>query len=130
MVAQRKALLNEEGVIYQRPYIQRTPRYKAGLPFADIPDLHPTVEACFTKLSERTDGQKPLSLNPPYTHQADAIGETLVRGRSLIVMTGTGSGKTESFLMPILGKLALEASTKPKVFEEQKAVRAPSSFTR
>jgi ATP-dependent helicase YprA (DUF1998 family) len=124
MVAQRKALLNEEGVIYQRPYIESTPRYEAGLPFADIPGLHPTVGAFFTKLSERTNGQKPLLFNPPYTHQADAIGETLVRGRSLIVMTGTGSGKTESFLMPILGKLALEASTKPKVFEEQKAVRA------
>jgi ATP-dependent helicase YprA (DUF1998 family) len=124
MVAQRKALLDEEGVIYQRPYIESTPRYEAGAPFADIAGLHPTIGALFTNLSERTDDQKPLLFNPPYTHQADAIAETLVRARSLIVMTGTGSGKTESFLMPILGKLALEASTKPKVFKEQSAVRA------
>ena len=124
MVAQRKALLNEEGVIYQRPYIESTPRYATGPPFAEIPGLHPTVGAFFTRLSERTDAQKPLLFNPPYTHQGDAISETLVGGRSLIVMTGTGSGKTESFLMPILGKLAIEASTKPKAFEEQRAVRA------
>ena len=31
-------------------------------------------------------------------------------------MTGTGSGKTESFLLPILGKLAREAETEPERF--------------
>lgn len=39
-------------------------------------------------------------------------------------MTGTGSGKTESFLMPILGKLAMEASTKPARFRDKAAIRA------
>ncbi len=29
---------------------------------------------------------------------------------NLMVMTGTGSGKTESFLLPILGKLAIESA--------------------
>lgn len=39
-------------------------------------------------------------------------------------MTGTGSGKTESFLLPTLGKLAREAATNPKGFAAQPAVRA------
>ena len=39
-------------------------------------------------------------------------------------MTGTGSGKTESFLLPILGKLAREAKSSPSTFREQTAVRA------
>ena len=36
--------------------------------------------------------------------------------RSLVVITGTGSGKTECFLLPILGMLAREASEHPGSF--------------
>src|ERR1700737_3085440 len=39
-------------------------------------------------------------------------------------MTGTGSGKTESFLLPILGKLAREAAHQPSSFANHSAVRA------
>ena len=39
-------------------------------------------------------------------------------------MTGTGSGKTEAFLLPILGKLATEAQAHPATFRDQPAMRA------
>ena len=39
-------------------------------------------------------------------------------------MTGTGSGKTESFLLPILGKLAREAEASPQSFGREPAMRA------
>ena len=39
-------------------------------------------------------------------------------------MTGTGSGKTECFLLPILGKLAREARSKGPQFGSTPAVRA------
>ena len=39
-------------------------------------------------------------------------------------MTGTGSGKTESFLLPILGKFAREAEANPGGFGGQPAMRA------
>jgi hypothetical protein len=39
-------------------------------------------------------------------------------------MTGTGSGKTEAFLLPILGKLIREAEARRTAFGEQPAVRA------
>src|ERR1019366_6826415 len=55
---------------------------------------------------------------------SDAIRHNLVDGKNLLVMTGTGSGKTESFLLPILGKLACEAQAKPSMFREHTAVRA------
>jgi superfamily II DNA or RNA helicase len=38
---------------------------------------------------------------PLYAHQADAI-EKIDAGRNVVVATGTGSGKTEAFLYPIL----------------------------
>ena len=44
---------------------------------------------------------------PLYLHQDQAIRKA-VAGRNLVVATGTGSGKTESFLLPILNALAAE----------------------
>ena len=48
---------------------------------------------------------------PLYTHQEQALTRAL-DGRNIVVSTGTGSGKTESFLMPILAALAEEAEKK------------------
>jgi hypothetical protein len=45
---------------------------------------------------------------PLYVHQEKAISKVVVNGRNLIVATGTGSGKTESFLIPILDYLLRE----------------------
>ncbi|OBH19694.1 DEAD/DEAH box helicase [Mycolicibacter sinensis] len=44
---------------------------------------------------------------PLYVHQETAIRKVLT-GRNLVVSTGTGSGKTESFLLPILNSLVAE----------------------
>lgn len=43
-----------------------------------------------------------------YLHQESAIRK-VKDGRNIVVSTGTGSGKTESFLLPILSELANEA---------------------
>lgn len=42
---------------------------------------------------------------PLYMHQEQAVRRVL-EGRNIVVSTGTGSGKTESFLIPILAELA------------------------
>ena len=41
---------------------------------------------------------------PLYSHQEESI-RRICSGRSAIITTGTGSGKTESFLYPILNEL-------------------------
>ena len=47
------------------------------------------------------------SERPLYAHQRKAIDQILA-GKNLVVSTGTGSGKTESFLIPILADLVRE----------------------
>lgn len=42
-----------------------------------------------------------------YTHQVDAIKKGSM-GKNLVITTGTGSGKTECFLMPIINRLLKE----------------------
>ena len=122
LIAARKSLLDEIGSIYQAPYIETTPRYVSGARYSEIAGLNPAVVAAYESLSSSSGGEKKL-FDPPYTHQQSAIEKTLIDGNNLVVMTGTGSGKTESFLLPILGKLATEAASSPGSFS-QSAVRA------
>jgi len=123
LIAQRRGLLEMPGVIYQRPYLESTPRYKTGLSFQDIGLDEATLEV-FSAVS-KTDGDLGLLIHdPPYEHQAISTRLSLIEGQSLVVMTGTGSGKTECFLLPILGKLAHEAKSKGVEFGATPAVRA------
>jgi ATP-dependent helicase YprA (DUF1998 family) len=115
VIAQRKALLEADGIIFQPPYIESTPRYKASQTFEEL-DLSDPVKTLFASLTDSRSGTKPLLFNPPYTHQARALEAVLRDERNLVVTTGTGSGKTETFLLPLLAKLATEAATRPTTF--------------
>lgn len=122
LIRQRQVLLDEPGNTYQEPFLESTPRYTPGKRFADL-DLDPAAHDLFAVLTSNRDGRKRLVFDPPYTHQATALEATGRDGQSLVVMTGTGSGKTESFLLPMLSKLAAEAANRPDSFATP-AVRA------
>ena len=123
LVARRKALLDEPGVIYQDPYVESTPRYITGRPFASMPGLPQAALVAYEVLSRKQNGAPPLVFDPPYQHQFESVQKCLVDGRNLVIMTGTGSGKTEAFLLPILGGLARQAQADPESFG-QPAMRA------
>ncbi|WGW13229.1 DUF1998 domain-containing protein [Saxibacter everestensis] len=122
LIRQRQLLLDEEGNTYRAPFLESTPRYTPGKHFADL-ELDPAVHQLFSVLTSTSGGVKPLLFDPPYTHQATALEATARDGRSLVVTTGTGSGKTETFLLPMLAKLAEEAANRPGSFGTP-AVRA------
>ena len=117
LVEQRRAILETRGVIHQQPYVESTPRYRAGRPFAEL-GIDAAAFSAISALSVGVHGNPPLIHDPPYEHQAASLRTAIVERRSLVVMTGTGSGKTECFLLPILGKLAREASDRPDAFSE------------
>ena len=123
LVAQRRRLLQDPGIIHQRPYLESTPRYKSGHAFSDL-GLDPAVLEVFSAVSRTDEDLSVLIHDPPYEHQAAAVRLSLVEGKSLMVTTGTGSGKTECFLLPILGKLAREAAATGHAFEDSSAMRA------
>ncbi len=124
LIAQRQELLDRVGVIHQVPYLESTPRYQTGTKFAEIPGVPQAALEAYGCLSKK-DGEHPrLIYDPPYNHQAQAISGNLVDNKNLVIMTGTGSGKTESFLLPILGKLAREAKDNPQGFYDYPAMRA------
>ena len=122
LVAQRHQLLEQEGVLFRAPYIESTPRYTVGRSFADL-DIPGVAKSLLSSLAQPAHGQSALLHDPPYEHQATALEATLRDGMSLVITTGTGSGKTESFLLPILAQLAAEAEGNPQAFAAP-AVRA------
>lgn len=122
LIQQRQGLLGRAGVIHQLPYVESTPRYRSGTSFREL-GLDTAVLELLELISRPGGGAERLIYDPPYEHQAKAVRKVIVEGRSLIVTTGTGSGKTESFLLPILGKLAGEASRAREKFQRP-AVRA------
>ena len=48
---------------------------------------------------------------PPYQHQVDMLIKAFVNKRNVVINSGTGSGKTEAFLLPLLASLYKEGRT-------------------
>lgn len=110
LVRERHALLHQDATIAQAPYVEATPVYEGGNPYDSLPI--PRVAAdVLTQLAGMDVGLYPA----PYQHQSQALVSFLGEDeKDLVVATGTGSGKTESFLMPIIGKLAIEGASRPE----------------
>jgi ATP-dependent helicase YprA (DUF1998 family) len=104
LLNQRRKLFTELGTLWQVPYLESTPTYEISEGYGNL-GLPVEVEDILTSLSKLNVGVYPA----PYTHQAQALQAFFGNQKSdLVISTGTGSGKTESFLMPIIGQLALE----------------------
>lgn len=93
--------IDRSQLLTKGPLLELTPPYARGASIDQlIADglLHPDLR----RINFPED-------QPLYVHQESAIRKILA-GRNLVVSTGTGSGKTESFLLPILHSLAREAA--------------------
>ena len=111
LVRDRQRLLSEPGVIAREPYIESTPSYVAGQAY-DILRLPEPVKAALRAATSSVGNDTGIP-RTPYQHQASALEAFFSEGEDLVVSTGTGSGKTETFLMPIIGSLALEKANRP-----------------
>jgi ATP-dependent helicase YprA (DUF1998 family) len=115
IIEERRLLLGEPGSIAQRPFIEVTPSYAVAGTFSQL-NIPVVIRDLLQYLSELSPS---IGVFPPYKHQADALENFFADGHDgsdLIVATGTGSGKTETFLYTILGLLALEGAERQKSF--------------
>ena len=111
-------LLDKEGALYRLPYIESTPSYvrvNGGIQSSE--KLPSWLKDYFALLASHKLGV----FATPYRHQIEALEQGYAE-KDFIVATGTGSGKTECFLWPVLSKLVNEARNSPKTWE-QRAVR-------
>ncbi|QYZ79270.1 DEAD/DEAH box helicase [Methanofollis formosanus] len=107
-------LLDEKDSIYKDPYIESNQTYeisKEGLINADIPQ---NIKDFFSQMSTKHLGV----FKDPYSHQVKAL-EEFYQGNDILVTTGTGSGKTECFMWPLVANLATEAKTHPESWNKR-----------
>ena len=89
------------------PILEASPPFKTGRSIKGLVDdgvLHPSFKDLCS--SEALPYNRPL-----YLHQDQAIERVVQGGRNTVVATGTGSGKTEAFLIPIFDHLLRERAT-------------------
>lgn len=111
MMDERRALLEAEGTVFREPLLE------AIMPYGSGPTIAETCAACglssgvadqLGRLLFGADGSFKLRL-----HQADALRTSLASAdgakHNVVVTSGTGSGKTECFLLPVLARLLHEA---------------------
>ncbi|OQP44235.1 hypothetical protein A4H97_33315 [Niastella yeongjuensis] len=111
--SERFDLLNKDKVLYREPWIEPLPDYKtsgikiSGISKADVSDSMTDKELeCFKSLVKC--GLFSDSF-PMYAHQAEMLMKAMGK-KHCIITSGTGSGKTESFLLPLFAQLAKELS--------------------
>ncbi|MBD3347818.1 MAG: DEAD/DEAH box helicase, partial [Candidatus Eisenbacteria bacterium] len=83
------------------PYLEATPVYRRVRPVSEVLGnvLGQEIDPGFARAAI---GDRPL-----FSHQEEAI-RRLASGRNVVVATGTGSGKTEAYLLPIILHLLRE----------------------
>lgn len=101
--------LSSQFEISRGPFLQLTPPYERDKTTTQLVEdglLHPGL--LLLDSHHNSEGGRVLPASRPlYRHQVDTIRK-VASGRNLLVATGTGSGKTESFLLPILDYLLRE----------------------
>jgi len=105
-------LLSQQHILSQDPYIESNTPYiirEHGLESANIPKR---IQEIITALSRENIGV----FENPYVHQVEAL-EAFYQGDDVLVTTGTGSGKTECFMWPMVANLIHEAQTSPNTWK-------------
>lgn len=107
MADERLSILRTERVTYREPYIEVSPRFGSS---------GKTVSVACSSLGVPRESAELLTsglfgpANELYQHQYDSY-EASLAGRNVVVTSGTGSGKTECFLLPVLTSIANEAQS-------------------
>lgn len=117
LIKERRQLLDQDGRIYRHPLIEPVPAYRSsGQSFSQAAQA---LLGGFWQVNEITAAADFISqgLFPSnytlYQHQRDVFEEVVLNHMDAVVTTGTGSGKTECFLLPLVASIVRESAAWP-----------------
>lgn len=111
--AERHQLLRNENVLFTEPLLEPVPSYEEYKSIIELaPEIGLTQEQADMLARAVFDSPGSFRLR---NHQQESLVTSMAGSekRNVIVTAGTGSGKTESFILPILARLIREASDWP-----------------
>lgn len=107
LAKERDRILQQPGILSQPPLVEPVPTYpSSGMDLSTAATKLPFEYGDLASL-----GQMVFEPGIPlYKHQWESLQEVLLNQRDIVVTTGTGSGKTECFLLPLLAELVREST--------------------
>lgn len=104
---QKKLLEELDKTVSNGPYVEIKDSFKSGKSIEELIQ-NETLSPLFTDLERNKKYPPKLPISRPlYLHQEKAV-EKIVSGKNVVVSTGTGSGKTNCFLIPVINELLRE----------------------
>ncbi|MEZ4514744.1 MAG: DEAD/DEAH box helicase [Chloroflexota bacterium] len=98
---------NRPRALFAGPYLELTAPYETAESLQELAESG-VIDPRLLQMPCFAEG-RPLPTNAPlYTHQAAALRKLCAEERNIVVSSGTGSGKTECFLIPILNDLIVD----------------------
>lgn len=104
--AERQLLLDRDGGVFREPLLELRPEYEGtGL------TLEESVSAAGAAPELAEFASRGLLKGVPalHGHQEAALTAGVTPGKNMVITAGTGSGKTESFMLPLLSSLLEES---------------------
>jgi len=116
LAEQFRAKAKEAKGLFQGPLLEATPKYSVGKTLHELVSEEGNfLTREFLDFVRDGRGSQPpasLGLNRSlYLHQEQALRRVVKDDRNIVVATGTGSGKTECFLLPIIDHLLRERAS-------------------
>ena len=99
--------LSQKNRFIKGPILEATPPFKKG---KNIEDL--IIEGVLCEEFKKLNSPDLPIQRGLYLHQEKAVRKIITEKRNIIAATGTGSGKTEIFMIPILNYLLLKKKGK------------------
>jgi ATP-dependent helicase YprA (DUF1998 family) len=103
LAKQFRQQLREPDRFVKGPILESTPPFRLGKSIGDLIENNILSSGFKDLCNEYLPLDRQL-----YEHQEKAICKLVAEGRNIVVATGTGSGKTEAFLIPIINYLLQE----------------------
>ncbi|BCI91222.1 hypothetical protein NIIDMKKI_64280 [Mycobacterium kansasii] len=101
----------DDGLLWPEPWLALNPAFEPGGSVGELVErgvLHPQAQEIFRiKADDDAIGREVTF----HRHQSDAF-EIANRGESYVLTTGTGSGKSMSYIVPIVDRVLREGSGK------------------
>ena len=107
---ERNALIQETGTICQPPIIEIVPKYHEKASLKEFCINEGVSEELNDFVSTGLFVNNSKQERRLYDHQYASLKEAHLNRKHIVVTTGTGSGKTECFLLPVIADLVAESS--------------------